>query len=184
MPIAAGGAVRNLDQARALLRSGADKIVINTALFIWPDLVVDLAREFGRQCIVASVDLKKNADSSHSIWVGNAALNNGLSTAENLARVAELPIGELYLNSVDRDGTGQGFELDLLTVVPPEMRSVPIILAGGAGNYRHLLEGISLPEVDAVATAHLHNFIGDGLERAREELLKANVNLAQWSSRA
>ena len=81
---------------------------------------------------------------------------------------------------MDRDGTGQGFQMDLLTQLPDQIE-IPIILAGGAGNFNHLAEGLCNKKVDAVATAHLFNFVGDGLERARIHLLKQGFNLTEWN---
>ena len=90
-----------------------------------------------------------------------------------------LPVSELYLNSMDRDGTGQGYDYDLLDSLPIPMH-IPIILAGGAGKDIHLIEGLNDSRVDAVGTAHLFNFVGDGLINARNLLYKIKMNLAKW----
>ena len=96
-----------------------------------------------------------------------------------LENIERLPIGELYLNSVDRDGTGHGYQTELIDQIP-DLFSIPVILAGGAGKYSHFSEGLQYERVDAVATANLFNFIGDGLEKNREKLLDENFNLATW----
>ena len=96
-----------------------------------------------------------------------------------MAWLCEPHVGELYLNSMDRDGTGQGYDLDLLDLVAPHC-SVPIILAGGVGNASHLLAGLVDTRVDAAATAHLFNFIGDGLARARQQIVAAGQPMASW----
>jgi cyclase len=88
-------------------------------------------------------------------------------------------VGELYLNSIDRDGTGQGYDFDLLDQLPVDC-SVPVILAGGVGNGQQLAVGFADPRVDAVATAHLFNFVGDGLQRARQTLMDQGANLPVW----
>ena len=90
-----------------------------------------------------------------------------------------MPIGEIYLNSIDNDGTGNGYNFEILNFVPNNI-NMPIILAGGAGNYFHFAEGLKNTKVDAVATANLFNFIGDGLINARKKLIEENFNLVVW----
>lgn len=179
MPIAAGGGVRLVEHARRLLRAGADKVVVNSALSKNPDCISLLAREFGQQCVVASVDIKRGTDDQFLALIQNGAEAVTLPAAAYLAHVAELPIGELYLNSIDRDGTGQGLDMPLLDLLPVSM-SQPVILAGGIGNAAHMSKGLSDRRVDAVATAHLFNFVGDGLNRARQMLFQEGYRLASW----
>lgn len=178
VPIAAGGGVRSVDDARALLRSGADKVVINTLLHSDPLLVEQLASEFGSQCLVASVDAKR-VDGVICPFVENGTRLVAVSLSEYLTRVGNLPIGELYLNSMDRDGTGQGFDLELLESLP-EGLNVPVILAGGAGKPEHFSAALGDSRVDAVATAHLFNFVGTALDLSRQRLLNDGMRLAQW----
>lgn len=180
MPISAGGGVRNLDHARRLLRSGADKIVVNSPLFSCSALVKELTQEFGQQCIVGSVDIKREIDGRYRIYTdqGTQPVDEPPQTA--LRWLNERLVGELYLNSIGQDGTGQGYDFALLNQLPVDC-PVPVIMAGGVGNGAHLAEGLSDPRVDAVATAHLFNFVGDGLRRARESLMSQGVHLASWS---
>ncbi len=177
MPIAAGGGIRSIQYATKLLRSGADKVVINTPLFSNQSFIYELSQEFGQQCIVGSIDIKKNAEQNYNIYCSNGGKLVDGSTTDILEKVCGLPIGELYLNSINQDGTGQGFDQYLLELLPKEI-SMPVIMAGGAGNSNHLAEGLGLLRVDAVATAHLFNFVGDGLEKSRLQLLEKNFNLA------
>ena len=176
-PIAAGGGIDSSDYARNLLRSGADKVVLNSALWRNPELVECIAGEFGQQCVVASIDLKKDPTEQYQVLI-----SNGQTTLDNTS-VADLEckdsIGEIYLNSIDRDGTGQGFDFGILDVVPTDWR-LPIIMAGGVGNAKHFAEGLDHDRVDAVATAHLFNFVGDGLKNARGQLTAGDINLASW----
>jgi cyclase len=180
VPIAAGGGVRSVDDARALLRSGADKVVINSILDSDPMSVEELASEFGSQCLVASVDAKR-VDGVIRPFVENGSRLVDATLDEYLTRIANLPIGELYLNSMDRDGTGQGYDLELLDCLPDGLQ-VPVILAGGAGKPEHFSAALSDPRVDAVATAHLFNFVGNALELSRQRLLNDGMNLAKWNS--
>ena len=180
VPIAAGGGVRGIDDAMRLLRSGADKIVVNSILFLDPDLVGALGDRFGQQCIVGSVDLKLCADGQYAVWIENGQHQLPGPARYLLEPLIDMPVGEIYLNSVDKDGTGQGYDFDMLELLPPEF-SVPVILAGGAGNARHLAEGLGDPRVDAVATAHLFNFVGNGLQQARGKLIATGIDLPVWS---
>ena len=179
VPIAAGGGVRCVNDARILLRSGADKVVLNTLIDINPNEILEIASEFGRQCIIASVDCK-TTDTSVVVKTDNGSKTQNVTLHEWVEKIIMLPIGELYLNSMDRDGTGQGYDFSLLNQLPFPML-IPVIVAGGAGKYHHLAEGLSDSRVDAVATAHLFNFVGDGLENAREELIKNKFVLPFWN---
>lgn len=178
-PIAAGGGVRTLDHARTLLRSGADKVVVNTPLYGDDAFVRALASEFGAQCVVASMDIKRGPDGSYQAWAESGTRGVLGPAAEWIERVVASPVGELYLNSIDRDGTGQGYDLRSLDQLPAPMPK-PVILAGGVGNATHLAQGLADPRVDAVATAHLFNFIGDGLRQARQSLRAGGVVLPVW----
>jgi len=178
VPIACGGGIRTLADAHALLRSGADKVVVNTTLHRDPELVRRLAVEYGAQCIVASVDARR-VDGEMVAMIDNGTERVPGSLSDHLSRVAELPVGEVYLNSIDRDGTGQGFDLELLAQVPGGL-PVPLILAGGAGKPQHFADGLREATVDAVATAHLFNFIGDALERSREFVIESGHPLPRW----
>ena len=178
-PISAGGGVTSFADAKSLLRAGADKIVLNTLLHENPDKVIDLSKDFGRQCIVGGVDFKLSIDN-----VLTAHSNNGAEASEFDRFAAKFPsahIGEIYINSIDRDGTGQGYDFKLLDWIPQEW-SMPKILAGGVGNSGHLLQGLKEDRIDAVATAHLFNFVGDGLQKARHNIIQEGIHLARWPS--
>lgn len=181
VPIAAGGGVRTIEHARTLLRSGADKVIVNTALYQNRGFIAELASEFGRQCVVASMDVKRLPDGPYQVMAecGSKCLEG--SATHWIERVANDAVGEIYLNSIDRDGTGQGYDLQLLDLLPPDM-SKPVILAGGVGNSIHLAAGLADPRVDAVATAHLFNFVGDGLKQARHALIAGGVELPIWDT--
>ena len=179
VPIAAGGAVRTIEHARTLLRSGADKVVINTALYEDEPFVKDLASEFGQQCIVASVDVKRTPNGSYQAWTECGSKCMEGSSDYWIDQITNNAVGEIYLNSMDRDGTGQGYDMQLLDLLPQHMPK-PVILAGGVGSATHLAEGLADPRVDAVATANLFNFVGDGLKQARQSLIAVGVELPIW----
>lgn len=180
IPVAAGGGITSHAHARAILNSGADKLVVNSALYKNPAFIRELVSRYGSQCIIGSVDIKKQKN-DFEIYIDNGSVKIALALSEYIEYIASLGIGEIYLNSMDKDGTGHGYALDFLTQLN-HIVSMPIIVAGGAGNWHHLLEGLQYNMVDAVATANLFNFIGQGFPNARKQLLYNRMNLAKWES--
>lgn len=179
VPIAAGGGIRESADAKLLLRSGADKVVVNTALFTAPPLVESLSVEYGRQCVVGSVDFKKLPQGGFGAFVECGSRPVSLSGEEVFQHLARLPIGEVYLNSMDRDGTGFGYDFELLEQAAPVLPQ-PIVMAGGVGNAMHLEAALTDARVSAAATAHLFNFVGDGLAKARQHIVARGHLLASW----
>ena len=179
VPIAAGGGVNTIGGARSLLRSGADKVVINSALYENNSFLSDLASEFGEQCLVASMDIKASQEGKYQAWSDCGRTLQPGCASNWIEQVTSNAIGEIYINSIDRDGTGQGYEFTLLDLLPAKM-SKSVILTGGVGNATHLAEGLTDPRVDAVATANLFNFVGDGLKQARKELIADGFELPLW----
>ena len=178
-PIAAGGGINSVADATKLLRSGADKIVVNSALHSNKRLISELAREFGRQCIIASVDCTQ-LDGNFYIATNNGSNLTDLTLTNFLEQCSDLALGEICINSIDRDGTGNGFQIELLNCLP-ELFEIPVIISGGVGNYSHLAEGLNDPRVDAVATANLLNFMGDGLGSARAQLVNLGIDLPNFN---
>jgi cyclase len=173
IPVSIGGGIRKKEDVDILFNNGADKLVLNTILYKNKELVKELIEKYGSQSIVASIDYKDN----------NVFIENGTELLEDMdllsyiKYVESLGVGEIYLNSIDRDGTGFGYDIETIKKAI-DFISIPLIVAGGAGNERHLEEGLEISE--AVATANLFNFIGDGLLNARKRLLEKNINLARW----
>lgn len=178
MPLALGGGITHPEQVALMMASGADKIVLNTALTKDPGLVRELVSHYGSQCVVAAVDYRLQ-DGEFVVYVDCGRAQVAQPLAIYLEQLAELHVGEIYLNSMDKDGTGQGYCLEVLDQIGG-IAHIPVIMAGGAGNHNHLLTGIQHPGIDAVATANLFNFVGNGLPSARRQLLDTGVELAQW----
>jgi imidazole glycerol-phosphate synthase subunit HisF len=178
IPIAAGGGVRTLEDAKVLFDNGADKIVLNTILFTDTTLVKELISQYGSQSIIASIDYKKIND-KNKVYIenGNEELEIGLD--EYIKYIETLNVGEIYLNSIDRDGTGFGYDFETINTISKDLK-IPMIIAGGAGNEKHLSDGLKIDQVNAVATANLFNFIGDGLPKARIKILEEGINIAKW----
>lgn len=178
MPLVLGGGILCLSDAEMMINNGADKIIVNTALAQDPGLVKKLVQIYGSQCIVASIDYRLE-EAGYVVYTHNGTRRGMLGLASYVSSLLQLQVGEIYLNSMDRDGTGQGYWLDVLDQIP-EACHLPLIVAGGAGNENHLLRALKHPKVDAVATANLFNFVGDGLPKARQFLLSDLAHLAKW----
>jgi imidazole glycerol-phosphate synthase subunit HisF len=178
MPIAAGGGISSVEDAYRILDAGADKLIINSALFKNPDLVKDLVKIFGSQCIIASIDYKVS-NSVNEVFTFNGTMSTGLTVEGTIKNVVKLGVGEIYLTSMDRDGTGQGYDLPLLANVV-KLCQVPIIASGGVGDYDHFVSGMQIEGVTGTSTANIFNFIGEGLTEARNYILNKSMPLAQW----
>lgn len=177
IPIAAGGGINEVKSAEILFQNGADKIVINSAIIKCPDLVSEIVNKYGSQSVVASADYRSHGNFNYA-YINDGNLNTNLTLQNYIKILDHLKIGEIYLNSIDKDGTGFGYDLETLLQIS-NSTPIPIIAAGGAGNGNHLSEGLKIG-VSAVATANLFNFMGNSLKNSRIELIKSNFNLANW----
>jgi len=178
MPISAGGGIRSLDDAYTILGAGADKLIVNTPLFTDPALIEKMAMTFGSQCVVASLDYKREAIGT-AVYYENGFRSADMTVKDAVLRSERLGVGEIYLTSMDKDGTGQGYDFEILTTIAA-MSKVPIIASGGVGDFEHFVEGMRIPNVTGVSTANIFNFIGEGLTEARRHILKSGIPLAQW----
>jgi len=175
VPIAAGGGVKSIDDFHKLLNSGADKVIINTAAYENPELVTEAARVFGSQCVVASVDVKKNKKGSYEVWICNGSKNTGMDAFEWLKQLENLGAGEIFLTSIDEDGKCQGYDLALVKKAS-ETVNIPIIVSGGVGEFEHLVDGIKEGHASAVSAANIFHFIGFSLTKAKVFLRTSGLN--------
>jgi len=161
MPLTVGGGVRTLDDIRQLLLAGADKVSINTAAVKDPQFVEEAARKFGSQCIVVAVDAKKvSADGEPMRWeifTHGGREPTGIDAIEFAMKVVALGAGEILLTSMDRDGTGDGFDLELTGAISSAVE-VPVIASGGVGTLQHLVDGIQKAGASAVLAASIFHF--------------------------
>ena len=177
IPFTIGGGIRSVDDARRLLRAGADKVSINTAAVENPDLIGALAAEFGSQCVVVSIDARRgDAPSGYEVVIHGGRTTTGLDALEWAARVVELGAGEIMLTSMDRDGTRDGFDLEMTAAVA-DVVNVPIIASGGAGGLDHLVEGITEGHADAVLAASIFHFGEHTIGEAKAHLAAAGVDV-------
>jgi cyclase len=156
IPLTVGGGVSSEEDVRTLLRAGADKVSLNTAAVQDPTLVARCAERFGSQCVVVAIDARRQG-SSWEVYVEGGRVGTGLDAVAWAGRVADLGAGEILLTSMDRDGTGEGYDLPLLSAVG-EAVPVPLIASGGAGTLEHFAEALTDGRADAVLAASRFHF--------------------------
>ncbi len=163
MPLTVGGGVRSAEDARAQLLAGADKVAVNSAAVTRPELVADIAGRFGSQCVVASVDARRSGD-HWEVFTHGGRRATGIDAVAHAVRLAELGAGEILVTSMDRDGTRDGYDLDLTRTIADSV-SVPVIASGGVGHLDHLVAGVRDGHASAVLAASIFHFgdatIGD-----------------------
>ena len=157
MPLTVGGGIRTVEDMGVMLKAGADKISINSAALARPELIGEGAEKFGSQCIVVSVDAKKTGDGEWAVFSHGGRKETGLDAIEWSARAVELGAGEIVLNSIDADGTQEGYDLELLRSISRAV-SVPVVASGGAGNLEHMYQAVAQGEADAVLAASIFHF--------------------------
>jgi cyclase len=174
MPLSVGGGVRSVEDARALLRSGADKVSINTAAVEDPDLIARCADAFGAQCVVAAVDAKAVAPGRWRVFTYGGRKDTGKDVVDYAALAVEKGAGEILLTSMDRDGAKTGYDIALLRAVTAAV-GVPVIASGGAGRVEHLVEAVLDGGADAVLAASIFHFGEVGIGEAKAALAAAGV---------
>ncbi len=176
IPITVGGGVRSLEDAKELLRSGADKIAINTAATENPKLITDISRKFGSQCVVLSIEAKRK---DHGGW--EAMTNNGREhTGRDVIEWAKMGeahgAGEILLTSIDKEGTRKGFDLELIQQVS-EVVDIPVIASGGMGKKEDLLTAVRQSKADAIAMADIIHYKRDRISSIRDFALENDISV-------
>ena len=179
IPLTVGGGVRTVEDARRLLRAGADKVGINSAAVADPGLVHELAVEFGAQCVVVAIDARRRGQ-SWEVHTHGGRRPTGLDAVVWARRVAEAGAGEILLTSMDRDGTRDGFDLALTSAVVDAV-AVPVIASGGVGTLDHLVEGAVAGGADAVLAASIFHFGQFTVPQAKQYLSERGVQVRPWS---
>ncbi len=175
MPLTVGGGIRTSNDIRALLKAGADKVSINTAAVQKPALIQEAAGRFGTQCIVVAIDAKRQSpsDSTHKqswqVFTHGGRKPSGYDVIEWARTVKEYGAGEILLTSMDRDGTGKGYDLELTAAVS-EAVTIPVIASGGAGNLNHLADGLKKGKADAVLVASIFHYGQHTIQEAKAYL--------------
>ncbi|MFO7279376.1 MAG: imidazole glycerol phosphate synthase subunit HisF [Thermoanaerobacterales bacterium] len=174
IPFTVGGGVRSVEDARDLLRAGAEKVSVNTAAVERPQLVAELAWEFGAQCVVVAIDARRRPGGGFEVYTHGGRTPTGIDAVAWARRVEGLGAGEILLTSMDRDGTREGFDIELTRAVTDAV-GVPVIASGGVGTLDHLVAGVVEGGADAVLAASIFHFGEHTIAEAKEALARAGV---------
>ncbi|UNK38222.1 imidazole glycerol phosphate synthase cyclase subunit [Shinella sp. H4-D48] len=173
IPLTFGGGIRHIDQVQVLLRAGVDKVSLNTSLYEKPDLVTQIAKRHGTQCVVASLDVRSEG-SGWKCFSRSGTLDTGKDVIAWAKEVEDRGAGEILLTSIERDGTFQGYDLKLVEAVVSAV-SIPVIASGGAGNYQHMVEAVRDAGASAVAAASIFHFTELTPAGAKQALAEAKI---------
>jgi imidazole glycerol-phosphate synthase subunit HisF len=174
IPFTVAGGVRTVEDARRLLMAGAEKVGVNTAAVERPELVGEIAAEFGAQCVVVAIDARRRAGGGYEVYTHGGRTPTGVDAVEWAQRAAALGAGEILLTSMDRDGTKEGFDLPLTRAVSDAV-GVPVVASGGVGTLAHLVDGVVEGGADAVLAASIFHFGEHTVAEAKAELQRAGV---------
>ncbi|HUS43477.1 MAG TPA: imidazole glycerol phosphate synthase subunit HisF [Ilumatobacteraceae bacterium] len=175
IPFTVGGGIRTLEDARRMLRAGADKVSVNTAAVERPELITEIATEFGAQCVVCAIDAKRS-DDGWEVYLHGGRTPTGIDAARWAQEAVRRGAGEILLTSMDRDGTREGFDLDLTQAIVDAV-TVPVIASGGVGSIDHLVEGVAVGRADAVLAASIFHFREHTVADAKAQMSAAGIHV-------
>lgn len=176
IPFTVGGGIRTADDARLMLRAGADKVSVNTAAVQRPELIRDIAAEFGAQCCVCAIDAKRTPSGGFEVYLHGGRTPTGIDAIEWAERATALGAGEILLTSMDRDGTREGFDVELTRRVADAV-GVPVIASGGVGTLQHLAAGITEGHATGVLAASIFHFGEHTIAEAKAAMTTAGVKV-------
>ena len=180
IPFTVGGGIRSLEDARRMLRAGADKVSVNTAAVERPELISEIAGEFGVQCVVCAIDAKRrnveDVTAGWEVYLHGGRTPTGIDAVEWAREATRRGAGEILLTSMDRDGTRQGFDLELTEAIVDAV-TVPVIASGGVGTIGHLVDGIAVGRADAVLAASIFHFREHTIAEAKAEMAAAGIQV-------
>ena len=178
IPLTVGGGVREVIDVRNLLNAGADKVSINTAAVMNPQLVADAASRYGSQCIVVAIDAKQIAPGQWQVFTHGGRRATGLDVVDWAKKMQSLGAGEILLTSMDRDGQKNGFDLSLTRCVTDALE-IPVIASGGVGNLQHLADGVTKGGADAVLAASIFHFGEYTVQQAKQFMAEQGIEIRQ-----
>lgn len=176
IPFTVGGGIRTVDDFKMILREGADKVAVNTAAIMNPDLISEAALKFGSQCVVVAIDAKKRPDGGWNIFKNGGRIDMGIDAVEWAMKADRLGAGEILLTSMDCDGTKAGYDIELTRAVSENV-SIPVIASGGAGTMEHFYEAFSRGKADAALAASLFHYKELEIHEVKKYLQKKQISV-------
>lgn len=176
VPLAAGGGVRNIDDFKNLLRAGADKIIINSKAVRNPKFIKEAAQAYGSQCVVVSIDAKKNDKREYEVFIDFGKTPTGLNPAEWAKKAEDLGAGEIMITSIEKDGSLEGYDNELNRIVS-EAVGIPVLVCGGAGKWKDFVDGFVEGKASAVCTANIYHFTESSIKSAKKYLKDASIDV-------
>jgi imidazole glycerol-phosphate synthase subunit HisF len=176
IPFTVGGGIRAVEDARRMLRAGADKVSVNTAAVQRPELIAEIAAEFGAQCCVCAIDAKRRDGGGFEVYLHGGRTPTGIDALQWAERAVALGAGEILLTSMDRDGTKEGFDLELTAAVSG-LVGVPVIASGGVGTLDHLVDGITIGGATGVLAASIFHFGQHTIGEAKAVMAAAGLTV-------
>jgi imidazole glycerol-phosphate synthase subunit HisF len=176
VPLTVGGWVTSVDEVRALLRLGADKVVLNTEAFRRPELITECATSFGSQCVVVSIDARRSEALGSEVWIDRGRQATGVAPVDWAKAAEARGAGELFVNSIDHDGARQGYDLALIRSVA-EAVEVPVIAFGGVFTWDHLVAGVREGRAEAVAAANIFHYTEHSTKKAKEHMRASGIDV-------
>ncbi len=178
VPLTVGGGVRSIEDVKDLLRAGADKVAINTAAVQRPQLITEVARRFGSQCLVLSIEAKRRSEGYWEVFTDSGREQTGMDAIEWARQAFALGAGELLITSIDREGTRKGYDVDLTRAIS-DVVGIPVIASGGYGNDEHLIDVVNQGGADAVAVADALHYDRTNLIKIRAEARAAGIQMRE-----
>lgn len=176
IPLTFGGNIKDVDEIRKRLKLGADKVIIDTITHQDPLIITEGSKKFGSQCIVVGIDVKKEKDGSYQVYSHHGKKATGKDPIVWAREVERLGAGEIFLNSIDRDGMANGYDINLIKLVVAAV-NIPVIVCGGVGTFEDLVIGITEGNADAVAAGNIFNYTENSVIRAKKTLQRAGISI-------
>ncbi|MCL5666512.1 MAG: imidazole glycerol phosphate synthase cyclase subunit [Patescibacteria group bacterium] len=177
VPLTVGGKIRTIEDIRKLLQIGADKVCVNSEAFKNSQFVMQAAEMFGSQCIVVSIDVKKIND-QYRVFINNGQTDTGTDPVGWAKQAEALGAGEIFLTSIDRDGSREGYDLELIAKVSGNVR-IPVIASGGVGDWQHFIDGIAKGKADAVSAANIFHYSEQSTKKAKNFMRASGLNIRE-----
>mgnify|MGYP001250480059 CR=1 FL=1 len=175
VPLAAGGGVNNLNDAISMIDSGADKVILNSAIFKDKNIITDISKYLGSQCCVVSLDCKKIKNKYYA-FSDLGKVNTGMECIELAKKVEKLGAGEIMINCIEKDGSLEGYDLELCSKISNAVK-IPVLISGGAGNWEHFAQGFLKGNADAVCTSNIYHFTEKSIKSSKLYLKDKQINV-------